>query len=32
VWESEDFHHDGIADDGEGIFARLLGMTRAAGD
>jgi pimeloyl-ACP methyl ester carboxylesterase len=30
VWESGDFHHDGIADDGEGIFARLLGMTRSA--
>ena len=26
VWETADFHHDGIADDGEGIFARLLGM------
>jgi proline iminopeptidase len=32
VWESADFHHDGIADDGEGIFARLLGMARPAGD
>lgn len=29
VWESADFHHDGIADDGEGIFARLLRLTRA---
>lgn len=29
VWESADFHHDGISDDGEGIFARLLGMTRS---
>jgi pimeloyl-ACP methyl ester carboxylesterase len=29
VWETPDFHHDGIADDGEGIFARLLGMARA---
>ncbi|WP_035749108.1 alpha/beta fold hydrolase [Arthrobacter sp. 35W] len=28
VWESADFHHDGITDDGEGIFARLLGMVR----
>ncbi|RAN74310.1 alpha/beta hydrolase [Bacillus sp. SRB_336] len=28
VWESADFHHDGIADDGEGIFARLLSMVR----
>ncbi|MFJ6026664.1 alpha/beta fold hydrolase [Pseudarthrobacter sp. NPDC092424] len=31
VWETGDFHHDGIADDGEGIFARLLGMARSAG-
>ncbi|OAE01684.1 alpha/beta fold hydrolase [Arthrobacter sp. OY3WO11] len=31
VWESADFHHDGIADDGEGIFARLLGMARSGG-
>lgn len=29
VWESADFHHDGIADDGEGIFARLLRLVRA---
>ncbi|XAS69688.1 alpha/beta fold hydrolase [Micrococcaceae bacterium Sec5.7] len=29
VWETGDFHHDGIADDGEAIFARLLGMTRS---
>ncbi|MBF4995101.1 alpha/beta fold hydrolase [Arthrobacter gandavensis] len=29
VWESDEFHHDGIADDGEGIFNRLLGMVRA---
>ncbi len=28
VWETADFHHDGIADDGEGIFARLLSMVR----
>ncbi|WP_343037990.1 alpha/beta fold hydrolase [Arthrobacter wenxiniae] len=28
VWETADFHHDGIADDGEGIFARLLAMVR----
>lgn len=28
VWETGDFHHDGIADDGEGIFNRLLGMVR----
>lgn len=32
VWESADFHHDGIADDGEGIFARLLGMAREETD
>jgi pimeloyl-ACP methyl ester carboxylesterase len=32
VWESADFHHDGIADDGEGIFARLLGLTRSVRD
>lgn len=31
VWETADFHHDGIADDGEGIFARLLGMARSGG-
>jgi len=29
VWETADFHHDGIADDGERIFARLLGMARS---
>ncbi|GAA5230231.1 alpha/beta fold hydrolase [Arthrobacter cryoconiti] len=29
VWESADFHHDGIADDGEGIFARLLELVRS---
>ncbi|MHA7208054.1 alpha/beta fold hydrolase [Arthrobacter sp. MDT1-65] len=29
VWETDEFHHDGIADDGEAIFERLLGMTRA---
>ena len=28
VWETAEFHHDGIADDGEGIFARLLAMVR----
>lgn len=28
VWETADFHHDGIADDGEGIFAQLLGLVR----
>ncbi|NUP75793.1 MAG: alpha/beta fold hydrolase, partial [Sinomonas sp.] len=30
VWETADFHHDGISDDGEGIFARLLAMVRDA--
>jgi pimeloyl-ACP methyl ester carboxylesterase len=29
TWESSDFHHDGIADDGEAIFGRLLGMVRS---
>ena len=28
VWESADYHHDGIADDGEAIFTRLLDMVR----
>lgn len=28
VWETDEFHHDGIADDGEAIFGRLLGMAR----
>jgi pimeloyl-ACP methyl ester carboxylesterase len=28
VWETGEFHHDGIAQDGEGIFARLLALTR----
>lgn len=27
VWDTADFHHDGIADDGEAIFDRLLAMT-----
>lgn len=30
VWETADYHHDGINDDGEAIFARLLGMVREA--
>ena len=30
VWETGDFHHDGIADDGEAIFGRLLGISRSA--
>ncbi len=30
VWETADFHHDGIADDGEGIFSRLLELARSA--
>jgi proline iminopeptidase len=29
TWETADFHHDGIADDGEAIFGRLLGMVRS---
>jgi pimeloyl-ACP methyl ester carboxylesterase len=28
VWETDEFHHDGIADDGGAIFERLLAMTR----
>ncbi|MDJ0355380.1 alpha/beta fold hydrolase [Paenarthrobacter sp. PH39-S1] len=28
VWETSDYHHDGIAEDGEEIFARLLRMCR----
>ncbi|MBG6184497.1 proline iminopeptidase [Arthrobacter sp. CAN_A214] len=27
VWETPDFHHDGIADDGEAIFERLIALT-----
>jgi pimeloyl-ACP methyl ester carboxylesterase len=27
VWETDGFHHDGIADDGPGILKRLLAMT-----
>ncbi|MCG2622033.1 alpha/beta hydrolase [Arthrobacter sp. I2-34] len=30
VWETSEFHHDGISDDGEAIFRRLLGMCRDA--
>jgi proline iminopeptidase len=30
TWETGEFHHDGIADDGEAIFGRLLGMVRSA--
>ncbi|WP_120519979.1 alpha/beta fold hydrolase [Arthrobacter celericrescens] len=29
AWTTTDFHHDGIGEDGEGIFRRLLGMVRA---
>ncbi|MGN6403982.1 MAG: alpha/beta fold hydrolase, partial [Sinomonas sp.] len=32
LWETGDFHHDGISDDGEGIFARLLAMVREDSD
>lgn len=28
VWETNEYHHDGISDDGEAIFNRLLGMVR----
>lgn len=28
VWETDEFHHDGIADDGERIFAHLLNLVR----
>ncbi len=28
AWETSDYHHDGITEDGEEIFARLLGMCR----
>ncbi|WP_323961989.1 alpha/beta fold hydrolase [Arthrobacter sp. JZ12] len=29
VWETPEFHHDGISDDGDAIFSRLLAMTEA---
>lgn len=29
-WVTGDFHHDGIGEDGEGIFRRLLGLVRPA--
>lgn len=29
-WVTSDFHHDGIGEDGEGIFGRLFGLVRAA--
>lgn len=28
VWETSDYHHDGITEDGEAIFSRLLRMVR----
>lgn len=28
AWETADYHHDGIADDGERIFAQLLSLVR----
>ena len=31
VWETDAFHHDGIADDGPAILDRLLAMTAADG-
>lgn len=30
VWETEEFHHDGIGDEGAMIFAKLLEMTNEA--
>ncbi|WP_035771867.1 alpha/beta fold hydrolase [Arthrobacter sp. Br18] len=27
VWETAEFHHDGISDDGESIFERLIALT-----
>ncbi|MDO5742866.1 MAG: alpha/beta fold hydrolase [Micrococcaceae bacterium] len=30
VWETDDFHHDGISDEGAMIFAKLLEMTQPA--
>lgn len=30
VWETSDFHHDGINDDGDAIFSRLLAMTQGS--
>jgi pimeloyl-ACP methyl ester carboxylesterase len=29
AWSTPEFHHDGISEDGEGIFKRLFGMVRA---
>ncbi|WP_284974758.1 alpha/beta fold hydrolase [Arthrobacter sp. efr-133-TYG-104] len=29
-WVTGDFHHDGIGEDGEGIFGRLLALVRSA--
>lgn len=31
VWETDAFHHDGLADDGAAVLARLLEMTEAPG-
>lgn len=28
AWVTDEFHHDGIAEDGEGIFTRLIGLVR----
>lgn len=30
TWVTGDFHHDGIGEDGEGIFGRLFGLVRAS--
>ncbi|WP_309074425.1 alpha/beta fold hydrolase [Paenarthrobacter sp.] len=29
TWVTSDFHHDGLGEDGEGVFGRLFGMVRA---
>ncbi|MEV7604246.1 alpha/beta fold hydrolase [Paenarthrobacter sp. NPDC089322] len=30
TWVTDEFHHDGIGEDGEGIFARLFGLVRGS--
>ena len=30
TWVTDDFHHDGIGEDGEGIFRRLFGLVRSS--
>ncbi|HKU34123.1 MAG TPA: alpha/beta hydrolase, partial [Paenarthrobacter sp.] len=29
-WVTDEFHHDGIGEDGEGIFRRLFGLVRGS--